>query len=359
MSKRKLIALAAAACAGGAFAQGSVNISGTLDVGLQHNTNALGVHLDRLETRHEPSYIAFSGIEDLGGGLQARFLLSMSVAVDSGSNVGGFNRESYVAFGSTQWGSVALGRQYDTIVDLVGVDPPRFNSVNAVHLGNWDRTAGSYVNNVIKYRTPNWGGFTGSLMYSPKEDGSSNTNTGKAWGASLNYVSGPLRVSAAYLDLDGVAHRPFNDTGRINLFGANFPNATATLVTNDHISGIGAYYDFAAFRPLGEITYTKLHAPNGSIESLRTISLGVVANPNTIGFRPGIGVDYSSMSGSHWTSVFGILDYYFSKRTDVYFRVVSQNATGGPATQRAALFLEGPSGSRHQTVLGVGVTQRF
>lgn len=358
MFKKNLVALAALACAGGAFAQSNVTISGTLDVGVQHTTNVQGVTLNRLETRHEPSHITFSGAEDLGGGMQARFVLGMSVAVDSGNNAGGFNRESYVALGSNQWGSVQLGRQYDTIVDLVGVDAPRFNSVNAVHLGNWDRTAGSYINNVVKYRTPNLGGFTGTLMYSFKEDGTSATNTGKSVGAAGTYVSGPLRVSAAYLRMDGVSHRPLNDTGRTNLFGATFATPAAAIVTNDRVAGAGAYYDLAGWRALGEFTSTRLTAPTGRSETLRTTAVGVVKDPNSIGFRPGVGVNYSSMAGSHWTTVYGILDYYLSKRTDVYLRVVSQKATGA-GNQRAALFLEGASSSRKQTVIGTGITHRF
>jgi predicted porin len=359
MFKKKLVALAALACTGSAFAQSNVTISGVLDVGVQHNTNVGGGTLDRVETRHEPSHLTFSGTEDLGGGMFARFVLGMSVALDTGNNTGGFNRESYVALGSNQWGALQLGRQYDTIVDLVGVDAPRFNSVTAVHLGNWDRTAGAYVNNVVKYRTPNLGGFTGTLMYSPKEDGTSNTNSGASAGAAGTYVSGPLRLSAAYLRLDGGTHRPLNDTGRANLFGATFATTAATVVTDDRIAGLGAYYDFPGWRALGEFTRTKLTAPTGRSESLRTVALGVVKDPNTIGFRPGVGVNYSSMSGSHWTTFYGILDYYLSKRTDVYLRVVSQRATGGPTNQRAALFLESASSDRKQTVIGAGITHRF
>lgn len=355
------LALAACACAGSAMAQSttSVNILGVLDVGMQRTSNAQGAPLNRVETRHEPSHLTFTGTENLGGGMQARFVLGMSIAVDTGNSPSGFNRETYVALGSTQWGTVQVGRQYDTIVDLVAVDPPRFNSVNAVHLGNWDRTAGAYLNNSIKYRTPNLGGFTATMMVTLKEDATSATNIGKANGFSANYISGPLRLSAAYLRIDGASHRPLNDTGRSDLFGGTYATTAASVITDDRIGGFGAYYDVAGWRALGEVTQTRLTAPNGRREQLRTVSVGAVKDPNSIGFRPGFGVNYSTMAGSRWTSVFGVLDYYLSKRTDVYVRVVAQQAGSGPANQRAALFLEGPSSDRKQNVVGAGITHRF
>jgi predicted porin len=355
------VALAAAlVCAGTASAQSSVVVSGVLDVGVQQNSNVQGGRLRRVETRHEPSHLTFSGTEDLGGGLQARFVLGMSIALDTGASTN-WSRETYVSLGSNQWGTIRLGRQYDTILDLVGVDPPRFNSVNAVHLGNWDRTAGSYINNVVKYRTPTWGGFTGTLMVSPKEDGTSATNTGKSVGAAATYITGPFRFSAAYLDIQGASHRPFNDVGRTTLFGSTFAATTSALVTNDKITGAGMYYDFAGMRALGQYTRTRLTAAatTGRSETLSTTSLGLVMNPTGTGFRPSMGVNSSSMDGTRWTAIFGILDYYFSPRTDIYFRALTQKATGGPATQRAAMFLEGPSGDRKQTLMGAGITHRF
>lgn len=357
MNARTLVATAAMACAAGAWAQSSVTISGTLDVGYHWNSNAAAGGVSRVETRHEPSFVRFSGVEDLGGGLQARFALDMGVQVDSGSSTG-FSRESSVGLSSSRWGSITLGRQYDTMIDLVGVDPPRFNSVTAVHVGNWDRSAGNFLNNMIKYRTPNLGGFIGTVMYSPKEDGSSATNSGKSSGASGTYISGPLRVSAAVLRIEGLTHRPLNETGRSSLFGANFATTAASIVTKDTIGGIGAYYDVSGWRVLGEITRAKLEAPNGRTETYRTVAAGVVKTPNTLGLRPGVGMNYTALSDSRYTSAYAILDYYFSRRTDAYIRVITQRAKG-PAGQRAALYLEGPSSKDSQTVVGIGVTHRF
>lgn len=338
-----------------AHAESSVNIYGTLDIGYHHNSNVQGRSVSRMETRHEPSYIGFRGVEDLGGGLQALFQMENSVAVDTGTTQAAM-RQSFVGLRSKSWGQVTAGRMYDSMIEIVGVDPARFNSVNAVHAGNWDRSSGTYVNNAIKYRTPSLGGFTGTLMYELKEDGTSATNTGKGLGAGLTYLQGPLRVSAAYQKLDGVTHRPFNELGVSNLFGRTFANTTASLVTNDTMAGVGAYYDFDAWRVLGLATVARLES-GAARETMQTLGAGVVANPNKIGFRPGFGINHQRLNGSRWTTAYGILDYYLSRRTDVYLRVIHQKASG--PNQRAALYLEGPASGNSQTVIGAGITHRF
>jgi outer membrane protein OmpU len=349
-------ALVGASAASPAFSQGSVSIYGVLDIGTAYNSNIGGGSRKKVETRHEPSYWGLRGREDLGGGLAAIYQMEQSIAVDTGV-ANGFSRQALVGLSSTRYGTLTIGRQYDTIVDLVAVDPPRFNSVTGVHVGNYDRTAGVYVNNVIKYRSPTLDGVNGSLMYSPQEDGSSATNSGKSVGASLNYIQGPLRVSMAYLKIEGLTLRPFGDTGIDRLFGVSYANqATKTVLSNNTVLGLGAYYDIAGWRVLGQHTNTRLEAL-GRTEKMRTTALGFTRDPNDVGLRPGAGFNHTRMAGSTWNTAYGILDYYLSKRTDVYLRVLHQRASG--TNQVAALYLEGPSSKSTQTVVGLGVTHRF
>lgn len=356
------MAVAAAAClaATAAAAQSGVSIYGVLDTGAQGNTNVAGEKTRRLETRHEPSYIGFRGSEDLGDGLSAVFRLESSVAIDTGTTNATtfFSRQAFVGLESKQLGTLTFGRQYDTIIDLVGVDPARFNSVSAVHGGNWDRTSGTYVNNAVKYRSPTLGGAVNfSLLYSMSENKSSSTNAGKAVGASANYIQGPLRVSAAYLKIDGASHRPLNDLGVSSLYGQTFASTGSAIVTDDTIAGVGAYYDFSNIRLLGLVTQTKAEvAATRRSEKVKAGGVGLVYNPTGIGFRPSIGFNRAELNDARWNTLYGILDYYLSRRTDVYVRVLSQKADG-PA--RAALFLEGPASGTSQTVYGLGVTHRF
>lgn len=346
-----------AAVAAPAAAQSSVTISGSLDVGVNINSNAAGQRLTRLEQRHEPATLGFRGREDLGNGLSAIFELVGSVAVDSGA-FNAWDKQALVGLSDTRWGTLMLGRNSDTISDLVPMDPPRYNSVTGVHVGNLDRTAGNYLNNSVRYRSPTIGGFWGNVIYSAKEDGTSATNARPSRGANLNYQQGPMRVTMAYLDVRGVSIRPYNALGIATLFGNTYAgNAAASIVVDQKIAGIGAFYDVGGVRLLGEATTVRLRGNNRG-ETLRTVALGVARDPAVgTGWRPAIGADYSTLNDSRWSKVYGILDYYLSRRTDVYLRVISQRASG--PSQKAALYLEGPSSTNRQTVVGFGVTTRF
>lgn len=119
----RAVALAAAACAmsagaaGSAMAQSSVTIYGIIDTGVVYttNANANGNSVFKMPslTGSFPSRIGFRGTEDLGGGLQAIFVLESGFAPDTGAMGQGnriFGRQSYVGLKS-DWGQVTLGRQ--------------------------------------------------------------------------------------------------------------------------------------------------------------------------------------------------------------------------------------------------------
>ena len=63
------------------------------------------------------------GKEDLGGGLKAIFVLENGFNVFNGTlGQGGdmFGRQAYVGLSTAQYGTVTLGRQYDSVVDFTG-----------------------------------------------------------------------------------------------------------------------------------------------------------------------------------------------------------------------------------------------
>jgi predicted porin len=111
-----------AACASGAsHAQSSVTLYGIIDTGVEYVTNigakgSSGVHVPTL-TASLPSLWGIRGKEDLGGGLNAVFVLESGFAPGQGSlNQGGrlFGRQAYVGL-SGRWGTLTLGRQYSQI----------------------------------------------------------------------------------------------------------------------------------------------------------------------------------------------------------------------------------------------------
>jgi predicted porin len=172
MKRLKLAGTALALACGGAFAQSSVTIYGTLDLPVEHLTNTGGGSLTRLPglTGSVPSRLGFRGVEDLGGGLRALFVLEEGISVDSGSmNQGGraFGRQSWVGL-ANEWGTLSLGRQYSmlfwsqTDADILG--PNMFGSGS---LDNYLPNA--RVDNAIAYRGT-FGGFTLGGTWSPGRD---------------------------------------------------------------------------------------------------------------------------------------------------------------------------------------------
>jgi predicted porin len=113
--------LAAACMSGASYAQSAVTLYGIIDTGVEYVTNvgphkASSVHVPTL-TASVPSQWGVRGKEDLGGGLNAVFVLESGFAPGQGTlNQGGrlFGRQAYVGL-SGRWGTLTLGRQYSQI----------------------------------------------------------------------------------------------------------------------------------------------------------------------------------------------------------------------------------------------------
>ncbi|MDR6396134.1 porin [Herbaspirillum seropedicae] len=164
------VALAAALCASSAMAQSSVTIYGIIDTGVVYttNANANGNSVFKMPslTGSFPSRIGFKGTEDLGGGLQAMFVLESGFAPDTGAmGQGGrlFGRQSYVGL-KNSWGQLMLGRQVNMTylsqlkTDVMGPNLFAIGSIDA-YLPN------ARSDNAIGY-LGNFSGFTVGATYS-------------------------------------------------------------------------------------------------------------------------------------------------------------------------------------------------
>lgn len=111
------IALSAGLCSGATMAQ--TVIYGIVDVGVEYVTNVnaakdSAVRMPSL-TGTFPSRIGFKGTEDLGGGLQAAYVLETGFAPDTGSLGQGnrlFGRQANVSL-KNSYGALTLGRQHN------------------------------------------------------------------------------------------------------------------------------------------------------------------------------------------------------------------------------------------------------
>ncbi|NHH78145.1 Outer membrane porin protein [Burkholderia gladioli] len=121
--KKSIAALAVtAAAASPALAQSSVTLYGVIDEGLNYTNNigGKGGAVELTSGYAQGSRWGLRGTEDLGGGLAAIFTLENGFDASSGkAQEGGrmFGRQAYVGLQDKRYGTVTLGRQYDSMVD--------------------------------------------------------------------------------------------------------------------------------------------------------------------------------------------------------------------------------------------------
>ena len=211
--KKSLIALAVMAAAGAACAQSSVQLYGIADLwfGSQKSQDRIeGVWVGERQTGLydggvSNSRFGLKGAEDLGGGLKALFTLEQGFSLDTGAagtvpgdSAAAFSREATIGL-QGNFGTVKLGKQYNAFDDVSGAQSSVFDSdlapINTVFLST---AAATNPANSIKYLSPSFNGFTGSVSYAFSEDKTATQSAGKQYALSGQYVNGPLALGLGY-----------------------------------------------------------------------------------------------------------------------------------------------------------------
>lgn len=224
--KKTLIALAAVAATGAAFAQSSVTLYGVADIGIQ-DTNAPGskLQLNSSSTMNNgTSRWGIRGTEDLGGGLKAGFNFEAGLSLDNGAagtfSGNYFGRNAFMTL-SGGFGELSLGRRLN----------PAFNTAAAWELtgaANYSAVVSQFggvlvgirTSDMIMYTSPNMNGFVAQFGHRLKGDNGTKASND----LSLRYGQGPLVVAF------------------------NYNNNSGGTGNNKHL---GASYDFGDFKIAG------------------------------------------------------------------------------------------------------------
>ncbi|SDH52539.1 porin [Paraburkholderia phenazinium] len=350
--KKSLLALAAlGAFAGVAHAQSSVTLYGIIDEGFNVNTNVKGQHLYNLSAGVlQGSRWGLRGTEDLGGGLKAIFVLENGFDENTGKmNQGGllFGRQAYVGL-SSNYGTVTLGRQYDSVVDYVGPLEvgDQWGGYIAAHPGDIDNFNNAYrTNNTIKFTSQNYNGLTFGGTYS--FGGIAGNVTGnQIWSLGAGYNNGPLVLGVGYLN----ARTPAASGGLFNNGGtASAADAAVTSTIYEgftsantyQVIGAGGAYTFGA-ATIGA-TYSNIRFGNlGKTFASPYTGQSATFNNAELNFKyqltPALligaaydytrGVEIAGASRAQYHQGALGVDYFLSKRTDVYLTGVYQHALG-------------------------------
>ncbi|ABE36900.1 gram-negative porin family protein [Paraburkholderia xenovorans LB400] len=401
----QIIVLAAAH----AHAQSSVTLYGVIDTGINYTNSAQtgrnpdgslnsGSQINMTDgaTRSYGSRWGLRGSENLGGGLSAIFTLENGYNIANGAlGQGGamFGRQAYVGLNSDMLGVVTIGRQYDTQADFVSnYSVFSVAALSGTTPGDVDGLGHTRrVNNAIKYVSPTYRGFTFGGMYSP--GGKAGDFTGnQIWALGASYEFRGFSAGAGYINARDPNLSSFGDNPNSGGAGTNNMGSVGSLTSAQsnpiyagyasartfEIYSAGASYKFGKAALAASFSHTSFGnlgdldaGPNPfdysgtAIFNTATATVSCFATPT---LQLGGGYTYTHGGGaggngsaSYHQGIFSV-QYFLSKRTEVYFYGVYQLASGTDSLGQPAVAnidLMTPSSTNHQFVGRVGIVQRF
>jgi predicted porin len=329
-----------------AFAQSSVTLYGVLDEGIDYTNNAQGGAVWEMASGYaQGSRWGLKGSEDLGGGNKAVFQLENGFDVGSGKlGQGGrmFGRQAYVGLSNNSYGTLTLGRQYDSVVDYLAQTTANGNWAGYLfaHPYDNDNTDNSFrLGNSVKYASPEIAGFQFGGVYSFSNDTHFANNHAYSFGGQ--YANGGLLVAAAYMQA--------NNPG-VGTTGAITANDASFIAARMRVFGGGVNYTFGSATAGFAYTNSTYDDPTGNgYIGVPLAAAGVQLNTLkyqnfevngkyqlTPAFFVGAQyvysmVNYDASSGSVKPKIHSaglMADYNISKRTDVYVQGVYQKVAG-------------------------------
>ncbi|AOK43728.1 porin [Burkholderia vietnamiensis] len=362
MNKTLIVAAAAASFATVAHAQSSVTLYGVLDAGITYQSNVASKSLWSMGSGVDQSRFGLRGSEDLGGGLKAIFTLESGFGIGNGklSNNGGmFNRQAFVGL-SSQYGTVTLGRQYDSVQDYLAplTATGTWGGTYFAHPGNVDRlsTNGDVaLNNSVKFTSANYAGlqFGGTYSFSNNQ----NFGNNRAYSGGLSYQFQGLKLGGAY--------------SQANLGDGTNGNGATNIASQGRVRTYGAAAGYAFGPAQVGAAWTQSRVDNTAVagQSVRADNYEVNAKYNLTPAL-GLGVAYTytnvrlsntvdGLNSAHFHQVGVQADYSLSKRTDVYAQAVYQRGSGLNASIYNGDLSTPTSSSMNQTAATVGLRHRF
>ncbi|MBY4897088.1 porin [Cupriavidus sp. AU9028] len=320
MNRTHCAVLMLLAGSGVAHAQSSVTLYGVADVGIEFvNNRPTAQGGSASQFRMQPgnqsgSRFGIRGIEDLGGGMKALFLLENGTNLDSGTLANGtgstsrlFGRSAYIGL-QHAWGTLTLGRQDAPIYDFAKIYDP--NGVSARYsITSMDPVFSQRIDNSAKY-LGKFGGLLVEATYSTGWDAglggevAGASRAGRQIGGQVGYSFGGTSIAVAYDQTQG-------------------SSAVSQGLANKNVA-LGAVSAFGPVKMYAGYRWNRLQYANGSTALAATTRsdmywLGASYNITQALQLTGSAYYLNARDTSQdpWLFI-ATLEYALSKRTDLY-----------------------------------------
>jgi predicted porin len=338
------VAVTLASLAGTAVAQDTVTIYGVADAAMVYSSNQGGKSNTYMRSGNlASSRLGFKGLEDLGNGIQAVWVLEAGFNIDDGSSSTPgslFNRQAYVGLSDRNAGTLTVGRQYTPYYLFVGpVGQVNFvTGATGAHPGDIDGLDVTVrSSNAVTYMTPVWRGLQAGMAIALGEQAAGKRN-GDTYSAAVKYDIGRWNLALGYQALkngpnganwDSTASSSFSkspiNNGYLSADAVHYIAAAAHYT--DGSLGLGAVGSTVQYRPNATSRFHGMAAFNtaGTYASWQTSTPWLLS----------AGVSYTRENRAN-----GITDpanyrqlsleqtYLLSKRTAIYLLEARQNARG-------------------------------
>lgn len=383
MKKATLAVAVLAASTSAAWAQSSVTLYGILDVGVRYTTNANAGTSTKtvVPGGMSQSRLGVNVVEDMGGGLKALANLEHRLQSDTGAVSGtpDFWRQAWVGLQSSEFGQIRLGRQYNILFDLYTSTFAsfRYSPYIEAYKPEIGLAMTARQDNMVKYLVQ-LGNFYGEVQLSAGEGQSgaaaiqpsktagvlARYNDGK-WGAGaaylqateqtgrkveatvlgVSYTDGPLYVHASWGEnqfenpfgllsqttpaafaASAGSTAPFGVAAATRavytsgLLGLNIFNANSTDINKRTMLMFGATYQLTPQFNIGANVWLTEQTHFGSTQNL--------AAPFAAALQSAAGLRTNANTKSKADFFAVVLDYAFSKRSDVYLEVDYTKTSG-------------------------------
>jgi predicted porin len=325
------------------YAQSSVTLYGVIEaaVVMQNHADPSGGRVVSLNQAGEgflsASRFGLQGFEDLGGGMKARFVLENGFNSNKGTfDQQGqlFGRQAFVGL-QGRWGELDFGRQYTGAVVAISSVDPIF--IGAPPTNSWlVFLTGQRYDNAVTW-TQKFGGLGVNLQYafggiaghnsarSSASGGLSYTldksvftaqvqqtrdtqsRSAKTWSLGAKVGLGAVTLHADYLQSQRDAGFDVTNGG-VDVASITNMSTAATPTT---VAAIGSVFSAARRDQFFTLAASYIPAPAWQL-------IGAYMYNNTT----------ASNFGGKRQTLYGVVDYFLSKRTDIYFATAYDRVDG-------------------------------